>query len=290
MFRNCLVLGVSLLLAWGVAHAQERRELDLPDPTPAELEAAYHRALELSPTPLTVRARWSHWTGEEAPGGLPDGPIPLELIQKHYLEVQAARDARVATENLPDPAALQRGCVAPVVDHCVAISGGFLTVGGHLLHWQLQDEHGRASNSEGGFVVWSGETLRPVAWASAKWGYDPPLLIDDGAYVVFRSQRYGNSANKPDMIFRWEPGADHPLVQIDNLSWKRDLRRLLPKDTIIWENPAFIYDHGSVSVGLGRAGDPRIDGEALVSFSIVDDQLVVELIRANPTGRLRDLP
>lgn len=92
MVRFYLALVGALVLSWG-AQAQERREIDLRGPTPAELEAAYHRALELSPTPVTVRARWSEWIGEERPGGLPDGPTPPELLQKHYLETQATRDA-----------------------------------------------------------------------------------------------------------------------------------------------------------------------------------------------------
>lgn len=227
---------------------------------------------------------------KNAPAVCLTGPPRQNSSKNTILKPKPPEMPRVAVQDLPDPDALQSGCVAPVVDHCVAISGGFLTAGGHLLHWQLQDEYGRATNSEGGFVIWSGETSRPVAWASGHAGYDPPILIDDGTFVVFRSQRNADMANKPDMIFRWEPGADHPLVQIDNLGWKRDLRRELPKDTVIWENPAFSYDGGSVLVGLGKAGDPRIGGEALVSFQIVGDRLVAELIRANPTGRLRDLP
>ena len=151
---------------------------------------------------------------KNAPAVCLTGPPRQNSSKNTILKPKPPEMPRVAVQDLPDPDALQSGCVAPVVDHCVAISGGFLTAGGHLLHWQLQDEYGRATNSEGGFVIWSGETSRPVAWASGHAGYDPPILIDDGTFVVFRSQRNADMANKPDMIFRWEPGADHPLVQI----------------------------------------------------------------------------
>lgn len=301
MCRVATLILAILLMSSVRALAQDERTEYVDRGTEAEVAAALGRALELSPTPFMLRAQQAE---REASGW------PLSL-QTDKLEEQVARDKQIAATSVPNAGALEGGCVAALVDRCRSFSAGSLTGDEHTLYWQLQDQYSRGANGDGGIVFYvrgperDGNTLRPIAWALRRRGYDPPVLWTevwsgpDGQdqwspmYLIVRTPKgWLPSVGYRDLLFRWTPGAERELTEIDTLSWEAELERQLPEGMQVLGYPYIDYEGGGGAVvEFGNYTSPIVRGEALVGFKIEGDRLAIEdVTRVNPTGRLTDLP
>lgn len=240
------------------------------------LDAAWREALAATPTPVSLardRSEAGTITAEEAP----------DFIAQ--LQRDTAWDRSVAAVRT-DAARLTRGCATPGLDGCTARQGGWLTApSGEVLYWQIQ----KGSTDEDGtmeavvlFQPGADGALRPVGWARGGF-YDAPVLIQDseGAplHVGVSGVFPGTGARNADLLYRWTPGAERPLAEIDTVSWRDGLAARLPAGLEVWKGVEMDYADLRASSPLWQANDANCcasGGSVWLSFSISEDRLVLD--------------
>lgn len=240
------------------------------------LEAAWRAAFAATPTPLSLaRARDAAGmiTAEEAP----------DFIAQ--LQRDTAWDRSVAAVRT-DPARLTQGCATPGLDGCTARQGGWLSApSGEVLYWQIQ----RGSTDEGGtmeavvlFQPQADGALRPIGWTRGGF-YQPPVLIQDGEgaplHVALPGVLPGTGGHNADILYRWTPGANRPLNEIDAFSWGETLGARLPAGLEVWKGVQMDYARMAGFSPLWQASDANCcatGGSVWLSFSIAGDRLMLD--------------
>jgi hypothetical protein len=257
--------------------------------TPAAVEAAFQAALLRSPTPLSVRQDQADYLREraEAPGAefveaADEGRLE-RLMRSAEVDLRAATAAARLDE-------LVESCLdLGAVDGCDGVAGGWLTgPEGRRLFWQIQGGSTEEDGITGGVLLLT-ETngrLEPAAWAFRGSSYDPPVLFqaDGGLFVAVPGATFGAGRGDADLLFRWTPGAERPLTQIDSWSWRDDLAAKLP-GLHAFGRVRIDYAEMVALTELWREGDAGCcgtGGHVLIDFAILDGRLAVS------EARLRD--
>jgi hypothetical protein len=240
------------------------------------LDAAWREALAATPTPVSLerdRADAGTITAEEAP----------DFIAQ--LRRDTAWDQSVAAVRT-DVGRLTQGCATPGLDGCTARQGGWLTApSGEVLYWQIQ----KGSTDEGGtmeavvlFQPGADGALRPIGWTRGGF-YQPPVLIQGGEnaslHVAVSGVFPGTGARNADLLYRWTPGAERPLAEIDAVSWRDGLAARLPAGLEVWKGVEMDYASLRASSPLWQASDANCcasGGSVWLSFSISEDRLVLD--------------
>jgi len=255
-------------------------------PTPsAALDAAFDAARALSPTARQLEASHRDWLHYRALDEYGEG---AEGDDERIAELQrlAARDQALLQTRL-SLGALPNSCVGEALKGCSSSAGGWLTSpDGQTLYWQLQEGVTEETGITGGFVLLvadPGATLHPVAWAYEGYRYEAPVLLarEGVLYVAVVGRMQGTGNGNADVIFRWTPEADAPLIQVDNWSWHETLTAQLPEGLEVWKGLDFRYgDEGAWAwTPLWREGDGNCcasGGSAGLTFVIRDDVLVLD--------------
>jgi hypothetical protein len=246
---------------------------------PQTLQAAFDAALSRSPTPLSLRRDQAAYLADRAATPDADQRASLDEGRQEQLLRLAEVDlnASTAAARLED---LPTACIdIGALEGCTAGAGGWVTAPNAApLFWQTQAGWTGADGTTVGivFLTAEGGLLKPVAWASEGAGYDAPVVFDqDGVlYVAVPGITHGGRGDN-DLIFRWTPGAEKPLQQIDSWSWRDDLAALLP-GLSAYGRIRIDYVEQVALVELWREGDPGCcgtGGHALVDFAIADGRL-----------------
>ncbi|HWW11829.1 MAG TPA: hypothetical protein VN018_04875, partial [Brevundimonas sp.] len=179
-------------------------------------------------------------------------------------------------------AGLPEGCVDIGLGDCTTFTGGYLNIDRERLIWQLQNGFTPQDGGVAGYVLLTGgERLQAQTWDHGGIRYEPPQIfrVEDQVYVAVAGVIAGTGAYNADALYRFTPGADHPLTEIDNESWRdTDLPALLPTGLEIWKGVAFNYDSLIARAGLWRQSDGNCcptGGEATLEFEIRGDRLVL---------------
>lgn len=261
-------------------------------PPSEEFSRAYEAALAVSPTARQLEAEQRDWLkyrelDEYGYGAEGDDERMLTLRR------QAARDAALAQTVLAAPDGLA-SCVGVVLKGCSSRAAGWLnSPNGDRLFWQLQDGFTDENGITGGIVLLSSGgmgPIRPVAWAFEGYRYDAPVLLESEGrlYVAVPGRMQGTGYGNADVIFRWEPDAVQPLVQVDNWSWRDALAERLPKGLEVWKGVDFRYADGEIWAWtpLWREGDGNCcasGGTASLAFDLTDDVMVLGHVSARDT-------
>ena len=232
-----------------------------------------------SPTPLSLARDRAAYEADLAAATDAEAKRAVQDAWDAHLAWLQGVDRRAAAARATS-AGLTAGCIdLGALNGCGAPSGGWLTApDGPPLFWQIQSGATEADGITGGvvFLTPDGDRLAPVAWAYEGAGYDAPVVFDqDGVlYVAVPGITHGGRGDK-DLIFRWTPGAERPLEQIDSWSWRDDLDALLPG----------LNAHGRIRIDYveqvalvelwreGDAGCCGTGGHALIDFAIADSRL-----------------
>lgn len=265
-------------LVWGLLTAAA------PQDGRRQAEAALAAAQAVSPTPLRMKREQQEWLQERAMDGSDVAETDARWTERWT--TSAARDARVRSQAVRAER-LPVDCVDIGISDCATPTGGYLNIRGQLLMWQLQDGFTPEDGKTAGYVLLTGaDRLRAETWGHEGVWYEAPkiLWIADQAYIGVPGVMAGTGVYNADALYRFTPGADHPLIEIDNESWRDiDLPALLPAGLEIWKGVAFNYDVLTARTSLWRASDGNCcpsGGDATLSFEIVGDRLVlVELIK-----------
>lgn len=225
------------------------------------VDAAYRGALTRSPIPRTLArdqaeyARERAATTDRAFRQVLDEARTERLI--HTAEVDLmGQTAATTLEALPTECLDLGG-----VEGCGVVQGGWISGPDDArLFWQIQ---GGATGMDGLtagvlFLQDKGGRLDPVSWAFQASAYEAPVAFESEGrwYVAVPGRTFGAGRGDGDLIFRWTPGSDRPLSQIDSWSWRDDLTTRLP--------------------GLSAHGRVRIDYQEMVALT--------EMFRANDAG------
>lgn len=272
---------LSVLMLLGAASSA----LAQVQPPSDALTAAYDAAIAASPTARQLEAEQREWVhyrdiDEYGYGAEGDDERLLELRRR------TARDQALGRIALASPEALA-SCVGEALNSCFSRAAGWLTSpDGDRLFWQLQDGVTDETGITGGVMLLTADgagSLRPRAWAFEGYRYEAPtLLMAEGRlYVAVAGRMQGTGNGNADVMFRWTPGADQPLVQIDNWSWHNQLAAQLPPGLEVWKGVDFRYADSEVWAWtkLWQATDGNCcpsGGEATLAFDIRDDALVLE--------------
>ncbi len=248
---------------------------------PPSLRQALDAAVAASPTPKSVLADQADWqTSLAEPGVDREDAIGSRLER---LQAIANRDRRLAA--IRDVALPGPSCVVEALKGCSAFMGGWLASRGHVLHWQLQSGFTDADGGANGvvFLTGSGARLHPVAWGFDAARFDAPVLFGDGdqTYVAVPGIHGGSGAGNADLVFRWTPGADRELVQVDTWSWMDQLQTQLPAG-LSGRSVRMDYHEMFATTPLWREQDGACcatGGTALLSFEIRDDVLTLTEVR-----------
>lgn len=255
-------------------------------PAASDLEAAFQSARAVSPVPLSLDREQADWReyGDHSAEGL--------AVRLTDLIERAARD-RAAWGLRTTIAELAEACLPIVLRDCHAVSGGYVSQrDGPTLYWQVQRGFTEADGVGGGFVLLQpeadGTALRPVAWDYGGYVYGQPEWVvgsdvEGAVHVAVPGVHGGTGAHNADVVFRLA-GADRPLVQIDNFSWRDDLDDWLPPGLEVWKGVNFVYDSLTAATSLWRTGDANCcptGGEAFLDFGIRDDRLILTGVQVN---------
>jgi hypothetical protein len=251
-------------------------------PPPAELGAAFEAARAVSPTAPRLEAEQRDWLryralDEYGQGTEGDDERLIDLNRR------TQRDQALRQVVLDSPDALA-ACIGPALKGCSSRAAGWLSApDGQRLFWQLQDGFTDENGITGGFVLLSGggaAPIRPAAWAFDGWRYEAPtlLMVGDEMYVAVAGRMQGTGNGNADALFRWDPAAASPLVQVDNWSWREQLADQLPTGLEVWKGVDYRYGDGEVRAWtpLWQANDGNCcpsGGEATLGFGIRDDAL-----------------
>lgn len=269
--RKLTVVALALALA-GPATAQT------PAPTggarPATIEAAYREAMQSSPIPQLVAEAHRGWVGEGSP---PDDIEYLHRLQTRNRQDGIARAAR------PTPLSLAETCVAVRLQGCAVASAGVLPLDDdRRLWWQVQEGHTDEDGVGGGLMVFEqagGGPLTPVVWAFEAGVYEAPILtrVDGGRLLIAPGVSRGNGAGDASvMMIRREDGW-RPV----DTDWQGRAGRLL-NGREVNHRPYWYWQEMLAMTPLWGAGDAACCGRAgvaLLSFDVVDDQLILTELR-----------
>lgn len=246
------------------------------------VQAAFREARAGSPTPGSLSQQqedWQRYRDEDQQAGQPVDDQP----RIDWLKAIAARDA-AAREARPTFTDLTATCVPMALTGCGVHQGGFLTVGnGQVLYWQLQEGATEENGITGAivFLVPDGQRLRPVGWAADAARYEAPVLITEEGrhYVATSGIAAGSGSGNVDTIFRWTPGAERPLTEVDDWSWRDSLQAKLPQGLEVWKGVDWNWDNMLALTPLWRSSDGNCcatGGDAILNFSFDGDRLVLE--------------
>ena len=249
-------------------------------------QAAFAAARAVSSTPLRLDQEHRNWLQERTF----EGAVVTETDDRwaeRWITL-AARDARTRTLAIR-ATSLPGACVDIGLSNCSTATGGYLNIDGHRLMWQLQNGFTAEDGTAAGYALLTGgDRLRAVAWDHAGIRYDPPkvIRIQDQTYVAVSGRIAGTGAYNADAVFRFTPGIDPLLTEIDNETWRdTDLPTLLPTGLEIWKGVAFNYDDNSLTArtALWTSRDGNCcptGGQATLVFEIRDGRLVLtELLK-----------
>lgn len=254
---------------------------------PPSLRQALDAAVAASPTPKSVLADQADWeSGLAEPGADREYEIESRLER---LRALTARDSRLAAiHDAPLPGTT---CVGEALKGCSAFMGGWLASDGHVLHWQLQSGFTDEDGGANGVVFLTGPSARlhPVAWGFDAARFDAPVLFGDGdqTYVAVPGIHGGSGAGNADLVFRWTPGADGELVQVDTWSWMDQLQTQLPVG-LSGRSVRMDYHEMFATTPLWREADGACcatGGTALLSYEIRDDVLTLTEVRVQRPGQ-----
>lgn len=195
----------------------------------------------------------------------------------------------------PDPVArLAAGCFDIGIKRCRTTQGGYFSVGGHALYWQLQEGETPQDLAGAGYVLLAAgaDGLRPVASGLDGHVYEAPVLVWKGRipHVALAGGMRGTGHFNADALYRWTPGAERPLAKLDAEGWRNDLGEHLPAGLAIRKGVAFQYGAETItarsSVWRREDGDccPSA-GEAFLTFDIRGDRLALASVQLSPPDR-----
>lgn len=254
-------------------------------PLSEEFGDVFDAAMAASPTArrLTDEQReWVHYRDLDEYGrGAGDDESRLQELRR-----QTQRDEALARIELASPDAMT-SCVGAGLKQCSSPAAGWLTSpDGDRLFWQLQQGVTDETGLTGGVVLLSAggtEPIRPRAWAFEGYRYEAPTLVtaDGKLYVAVAGRMRGTGNGNADVIFRWDPAAVQPLVQVDNWSWREALKERLPAGLEVWKGVDFKYADNEIWSWtlLWREGDGNCcpsGGSAGLSFRLENDVLVLD--------------
>jgi hypothetical protein len=287
-------IAVSLLVLGLLSAAPASAQTPSAQTPPAGVEAAYRAALATTPTPASLRADQADWLAERADAGSEDlAAVDADRIARLRRTTRRDLAARADRPSIGD---LAQGCVALGLDGCRADRGGFLRApSGAVLYWQVQQGSTPEDGVSGAAVlmVRDGQALRPAAWVSGAF-YQPPELIETGdptqLYVAIPGYWGGSGALNADVLFRWTPGAESELTEIDVRQWRATLEPRLPVGLHVWKGVDFHWSELAAWTPLWTDDDANCcasGGEADLDFAIEGDVLV--LTGVNADDRVADL-
>lgn len=258
-----------------------------PQDSQRRAEAAFAAARAVSPTPVRVEQAHLAWLDDRARDGADVAATDEEWTERWA--TSAARDTRVRSLAVRGDS-LPGACVDIGLSDCSTPTGGYLNIRGARLMWQLQDGFTPEDGKSAGYVLLTGtDRLRAEAWGHDGVWYEAPkiLWIEEQAYIGVAGVMAGTGVYNADALYRFTPGADRPLTEIDNTSWQQqDLPALLPTGLEIWKGVAFNYDALTARTGLWRASDGNCcpsGGEATLIFEIRGDRLVLTQLLKDET-------
>jgi len=271
---------LSVLMLLGAA-APARAQVPRPS---AELNAAFEAARTASPTSPQLEAEhreWLHYRALDEHGYGADGDDERILD----LNRRTQRDRALREVTLTSPESLG-SCMGSALKGCSSRAAGWLSSpDGDRLFWQLQDGFTDENGITGGFMLLSSGGMGPVrpgAWAFEGYRYEAPTLltVEGKMYVAVAGRMAGTGNGNADALFRWEPDAAEPLVQIDNWSWREQLAGQLPTGLEVWKGVDYRYADNELWAWtkLWQPNDGNCcpsGGEAMLSFEIRDDVLVL---------------
>ena len=253
-------------------------------PPSAELNAAFEAARTASPTSSQLEAEhreWLHYRALDEYGYGADGDD--ERILDLNRRAQRDQALREVTMTSPEPLG---SCMGSALKGCSSRAAGWLSSpDGDRLFWQLQDGFTDENGITGGFMLLSiggAGPVRPGAWAFEGYRYEAPtlLMVEGKMYVAVPGRMQGTGNGNADALFRWQPDAARPLVQIDNWSWREQLAEQLPTGLEVWKGVDYRYADSEIRAWtkLWQPNDGNCcpsGGEAMLSFEIRDDVLVL---------------
>jgi hypothetical protein len=250
-----------------------------------EPERAFAAARAVSPTPLRLDRDREAWLEARRDAAFRDD-VDAQWSERWTADV--ARDGAVRAIGVT-PADLPAGCVDIGISGCKTLSGGYLNINGERLMWQLQDGFTEEDGRAAGYVLLTGaDRLHPVAWGREALWYEAPQVFgdDEHAYVRIAGGMAGTGSFNADVLFRYRPGAEPRLEEIDTESWReRDLPALLPPRLEIWKGVAYSDTMQSARAGLWRPDDGNCcptGGAATLMFEIRGNRLVLTALTRDP--------
>ncbi|WP_395650180.1 hypothetical protein [Brevundimonas sp.] len=272
---------IVLLLAPACAGAQSA--------APATVESAYQAALLRNPTPLSLRRDQAEYLRDRAENPDAEGRLASDEDRLERLLAAAEVDLRATTA-----AASLEDAIGDCVDlgalrNCRTTEGGWLTPReGPRLFWQIQAGFTPEDGGTSGIVFFTETSgrLEPVAWAWQGSRYSAPVVFGgaDNVYIAIPGRSMGAGRSDADLIFRWTPGTERPLTQIDSWSWRDQVSQKLP-GLNAFGRVRIDYEEMIALTEMFRDGDAGCcgtGGHALIDFAIEGDALVVS------DARLRD--
>lgn len=278
--KTAAVLALSLVMAPLTTAAA-------PQDSRGRAEAAFAAARAVSPTPVSLDHTRLVWLDDRAVDSAYTVATDEEWTERWT--ISAARDARVRSLAVQGES-LSTTCVDIGLSDCSTPTGGYLNIRGSRLMWQLQDGFTPEDGKSAGYVLLTGsDRLRAEAWGHEGVWYEAPKIVwmEDQAYIAVAGVMAGTGAFNADALYRFTPGADRPLTEIDNASWRADdLPGLLPPGLEIWKGVTFNYDTLTARTGLWRPSDGNCcpsGGEATLIFEIRGDRLVLTQLLKDET-------
>lgn len=251
------------------------------------VESAYRRAMEVTPTPTTLRleqeewqAQWTEYTDERA---------DLEQFRVSELELatrrhNAIRAARPALSGLPS------ACVDTGLAGCTVERTGTLVLpDGTTLYFQAQSGSSDDVGVSEAMIVLQpeGERLKPVVWLFGPLGVlDPELYqarddngepVANGTYVALPAYGQGTGMQWVGTLFRWNGSSAAP-TEIDARTWLADLAEDLPVGLGVWKGPGFQWDYLMAESSLWQDDDANCcptGGQVAVDLKVEGDRLVM---------------
>lgn len=251
------------------------------------VEQAYRRALEVTPTPASLRreqadwqAQWTEYSDERA---------ELERYRVAELDMAALRHTTVRSAR-PSLATLPLTCVDTGLSGCVVEGTGTLVMPeGTTLHFQTQSGSSEEFGVSEAVVILQpdGEALRPIMWLFGPLGVlDPAIhtgygedgeMRAQGTYVALPGYGQGTGRHWMGVVFRWN-GADMAPTEVDAQSWLTDLAEGLPPGLSVWKGPGFQWDALIAHSPLWQDTDGNCcptGGEVVVDLKVEGDRLVL---------------
>ncbi len=288
--RAILTLAVAALALATSASSQTTRE-------PTTVDAAYAAALEVSATPLQLAADQADWAREHTRMATDGGDAAWDAeLRVERLNAYAQRDRLMRYAVVEHQDVSRPRCAATGIDGCHAYMGGFIASRDDILHWQLQSGHTEDDGIRNGIVFFGDARaarvgpVKPVAWSFDAARFDPPVLLngdETGALIVVPGIHSGTGGGVADVMFRWRPGEDAEMTQIDTWSWRDDLAARLPEGLSIGRGVRIDYHEMFAVAPLSTPSDGgccSTGGTALIDLEVRGDRLTVSDVRVQRAG------